>query len=247
MPLDRFAARLKKRLEKKLHDWKQFWLHLCKLETCTYISLAAMYGLTAIDKILVAGWKHASFLCYSMGARWFLRFLGPKLELPRSSAYSPYLRRLWHKHTHVHVRVHNYPPPPPCTNPHPLSPLPPAGRRVTMRSAFSEERKWRRWTDDVLMHVISPNIYRSVGEARQAVACFAKTGEWKKHFSGSEYWLVVLVGPYAMYILGRSLKKRWQSSAALHHAHSPYNMPWQGWRWNLTSTSDVEWALHRIQ
>ena len=70
-------------------------LHLCKLETCTYISLAAMYGLTAIDKILVAGWKHTSFLCYSMGARWFLCFLGPKLELPRSSAYSPYLRRLW--------------------------------------------------------------------------------------------------------------------------------------------------------
>ena len=94
MPLDRFAARLKKRLGKKLHDWKKFMLHLCKLETCTYISLAAMYGLTAINKILVAGWKHASFLCYSMGARWFLRFLGPKLELPRSSAYSPYLRRL---------------------------------------------------------------------------------------------------------------------------------------------------------
>ena len=60
-------------------------LHLCKLETCTYIPLAAMYGLTAIDTIFVAGWKHASFLCYSMGARWFLRFLGPKLELPRSS------------------------------------------------------------------------------------------------------------------------------------------------------------------
>ena len=84
---------------KKLHDWKKCWLHLCKLETCTYISLAAMYGLTAIEKILVAGWKHASFLCYSMGARWFLRFLGPKLELPRSSAYSPYLRRLWFYHS----------------------------------------------------------------------------------------------------------------------------------------------------
>ena len=94
MPLDRFAARLKKTLEKKLHDWKKFGLHLCKPETCTYISLAAMYGLTAIDNILVAGWKHASFLCYSMGVRWFLRFLGPKLELPRSSAYSPYLRCL---------------------------------------------------------------------------------------------------------------------------------------------------------
>ena len=56
MPLvDRFAARLKKRLEKKLHDLKKIVLHLCKLETCTYISLAAMYGLTAIDTILVAG------------------------------------------------------------------------------------------------------------------------------------------------------------------------------------------------
>ena len=93
-PLDRFAVRLKKWLAKKLHDRKTFWLHLCKLEICTYISLAAIYGLTAITKILVAGWKHASFLCYSMGARWFLRFLGPKLELPSMSAYSPYLRRL---------------------------------------------------------------------------------------------------------------------------------------------------------
>ena len=44
--------------------------------------------------MLVAGWKHASCLCYAMGARWFLRFLGPKLELPRSRAYSPYLRCL---------------------------------------------------------------------------------------------------------------------------------------------------------
>ena len=34
---------------------KKNWLHLCKLETCTYISLAAIYGLTAMTKILVAG------------------------------------------------------------------------------------------------------------------------------------------------------------------------------------------------
>ena len=103
MPLDRFAARLKKRPEKKLSDWKKIVLHLCKLETCTYISLAAMYGLTAIDNILVAGWKHASFLSYSMGVRWFLRFLGPKLELPRSSAYSPYLRCLWVRVTKTRI------------------------------------------------------------------------------------------------------------------------------------------------
>ena len=89
MPLDRSAVRLKKRLEKKLHDINFVWLHLCKLETCTYISLAAIYGLTANTKMLVAGWKHASFLCYSMVARWFLRFLGPKLELPSMSANRP--------------------------------------------------------------------------------------------------------------------------------------------------------------
>ena len=34
-----------------------------------------------------------------MGARWFLRILGPKLELPSMSAYSPYLRRLWVRET----------------------------------------------------------------------------------------------------------------------------------------------------
>ena len=80
MPLDRFAAWLKKRLEKKLHDWKKFVLHLCKLETCIYISLAAMYGLTTIDNILVAGWKHASFLCYSMGALIFT-FSGTQVRI----------------------------------------------------------------------------------------------------------------------------------------------------------------------
>ena len=61
--------------------------------------VAAIYWLTAINTILVAWWKHASCLCYSIGARWFLRFLGSKLELPRTSAYSPYLRCLWFKLT----------------------------------------------------------------------------------------------------------------------------------------------------
>ena len=34
---------------------KTFFLHLCKQETCIYNSLAAIYGLTAINTILVAG------------------------------------------------------------------------------------------------------------------------------------------------------------------------------------------------
>ena len=60
-PAEKMAGKKTTLQQKKL-------LHLCKLETCTYISLAAIYGLTAITKLLVAGWKYASFLCYSMGA-----------------------------------------------------------------------------------------------------------------------------------------------------------------------------------
>ena len=50
----RFAVRLKKTVGKNLHKIICCLL-LCKLETCTYISLAAMYGLTAINISLVAG------------------------------------------------------------------------------------------------------------------------------------------------------------------------------------------------
>ena len=42
MPLDRFAVRLKKLLGKKLHNVDQNGLDHCKLETCTYISFAAI-------------------------------------------------------------------------------------------------------------------------------------------------------------------------------------------------------------
>ena len=65
---------------KKLHGIIFFFLHLCKQETCTYISLAAIYGLSAINTILVAGWKHASFLCYSTGALIFT-FSGTQVRI----------------------------------------------------------------------------------------------------------------------------------------------------------------------
>ena len=39
---------------KKLHsDRKKIWLHLCKLETCTYISLAAIYGLNFSSRVKI--------------------------------------------------------------------------------------------------------------------------------------------------------------------------------------------------
>ena len=46
-------------LEKKLRNINQNEIDYCRLEICTYILFAATYGITAIDTILVAGWKHA--------------------------------------------------------------------------------------------------------------------------------------------------------------------------------------------
>ena len=59
---------------KKLHNINKNVLDHCKIETCIYISVA-------IDTILVAGQKHASYFQWVRAD-----FLGPKLQLPRSSA-----------------------------------------------------------------------------------------------------------------------------------------------------------------
>ena len=31
------------------------------------------------------------------------------------------------------------------------------------------ERKWRKWVDDTLVHTLSPNVYRTPGEALQVM------------------------------------------------------------------------------
>ena len=50
-----FRPAEKKRLGKKPSNINQNGIDYCKLKTCTYISFPAIWGLTAIDKILVAG------------------------------------------------------------------------------------------------------------------------------------------------------------------------------------------------
>jgi len=38
----------------------------------------------------------------------------------------------------------------------------------------SEERKWRKWADEVFVHTLSPNVYRSREEALQAFNWFSE-------------------------------------------------------------------------
>ncbi|XP_063604436.1 prostaglandin E synthase 2-like [Penaeus indicus] len=73
-----------------------------------------------------------------------------------------------------------------------------------------DERKWRKWVDDVLVHVLSPNVYRTPQESFQAFEWFSKAGSWEEHFETWERLLVLYVGSIAMFFIGKNLKRRHQ-------------------------------------
>jgi microsomal prostaglandin-E synthase 2 len=72
-----------------------------------------------------------------------------------------------------------------------------------------DERQWRQWTDDVLVHTLSPNIYRTPAEALEAFRYFSAVGEWTETFGKFEQMMIVYVGAAAMFFIGRILKKRY--------------------------------------
>jgi len=71
-----------------------------------------------------------------------------------------------------------------------------------------EERRWRKWVDDVLVHMLSPNVYRTPTEALDAFKWFSQVGDWERHFSWWERNLVIYLGAFVMFLLGKRLKKR---------------------------------------
>lgn len=73
-----------------------------------------------------------------------------------------------------------------------------------------EERKWRKWADDTLVHTLSPNVYRSPGEALQAFRWFDEAGGWPDLFSVWERGLVIYAGAAVMWLIAKRLKKRHQ-------------------------------------
>lgn len=70
------------------------------------------------------------------------------------------------------------------------------------------EREKRRWVDTSFVHVISPNIYRSIGESIAAFKWFDDFGEWPKYFSSIERYVIIYTGALAMYFVGMKLKKK---------------------------------------
>ncbi|KAJ9542411.1 hypothetical protein OSB04_028917 [Centaurea solstitialis] len=67
-----------------------------------------------------------------------------------------------------------------------------------------EAQKWRGWVDNHLVHVLSPNIYRSPSEALESFDYITAHG----NFSFSERLVAKYGGAAAMYFVSKKLKKR---------------------------------------
>lgn len=82
------------------------------------------------------------------------------------------------------------------------------GRKGRTKEEIMDEVKWREWADKKLVHVLSPNVYRTTEEALQSFEWFSEVGEWDKLFPTWERNLIVYAGAYAMWLIGKRLKKR---------------------------------------
>ncbi|XP_074527488.1 prostaglandin E synthase 2 [Halichoeres trimaculatus] len=67
-----------------------------------------------------------------------------------------------------------------------------------------EEMKWRQWADDWLVHLISPNVYRTTGEALASFDYIVREGK----FGTYEGFFAKYVGAAAMFIISKRLKNR---------------------------------------
>lgn len=76
------------------------------------------------------------------------------------------------------------------------------------KESFDEERQFRSWTDNHLVHLISPNVYRTYGEARETFDWFSDVGQWGVYFPEWERSLMVHVGTFAMWLISKRLKKK---------------------------------------
>ncbi|KAG2589509.1 prostaglandin E synthase 2-like [Panicum virgatum] len=68
-----------------------------------------------------------------------------------------------------------------------------------------EEAKWRRWVDEHLVHMLSPNIYRTTSEALESFDYISQHG----NFSFTERFAVKYAGAAVMYMVSKKLKKKY--------------------------------------
>ncbi|KAL8059258.1 hypothetical protein ABFX02_03G073500 [Erythranthe guttata] len=69
----------------------------------------------------------------------------------------------------------------------------------------NEEKKWRSWVDNHLVHMLSPNIYRNTSEALESFDYITSHG----NFSFAERIAAKYAGAAAMYFVSKKLKKKY--------------------------------------
>ncbi|KAJ4869415.1 Glutathione S-transferase family protein [Raphanus sativus] len=85
------------------------------------------------------------------------------------------------------------------------------------KSEDDEEMKWRKWVDNHLVHILSPNIYRSTSEALESFDYITTHG----NFGFTERLVAKYAGATAMYFVSKKLKKKYNITderAALYDA-----------------------------
>ncbi|EPB77382.1 hypothetical protein ANCCEY_03535 [Ancylostoma ceylanicum] len=75
-------------------------------------------------------------------------------------------------------------------------------------AADREERQWREWVDGNFIHLISPNVYRSLGESLETFKWFSEFGDWDRMFTYSGRLLATYVGAFMMWLIAKRLKRR---------------------------------------
>ncbi|XP_029775867.1 prostaglandin E synthase 2 [Suricata suricatta] len=79
-----------------------------------------------------------------------------------------------------------------------------AQRVYAGREARAEEMKWRQWADNWLVHLISPNVYRTPAEALASFDYIVREGK----FGTVEGAVAKYIGAAAMYLISKRLKSR---------------------------------------
>nr|XP_027799509.1 prostaglandin E synthase 2 isoform X1 [Marmota flaviventris] len=79
-----------------------------------------------------------------------------------------------------------------------------AQRMYGGKEARTEEMKWRQWADDWLVHLISPNVYRTPAEALASFDYIVREGK----FGALEGAMAKYAGAAAMYLISKRLKSR---------------------------------------
>ena len=89
-------------------------------------------------------------------------------------------------------------------------------------SLYREEREWRQWVDDKLVHAIPPNIYRTPWESLQAFQYISRVG----NFSTLERFAAKYVGAVSMYLLSKFLKRKYNLKPDVRQSLYDYCNKW---------------------